>query len=101
MNAKKLLTGFVLADFIALHVYALETQGLQGFVTYLQNLGGWSLVLGVDLIIALTMVGIWLYQDARTQGRAALPYLMLMPLGGSMGPLLYLLRSSSKARAPS
>jgi hypothetical protein len=101
MNGKKMLLGFVLADFLALHVYALETSGITGFVQWAQSLAGWGLVLTVDLVIALSIIGVAMYRDARKKGMSPLPYLMMMPLAGSAGPLLYLLRSASKESAPS
>jgi hypothetical protein len=45
----------------------------------------------IDLVIALTMVAVWMIHDAAQRGATVLPYLLLMPFLGSMGPLIYLI----------
>ncbi|MBK8018852.1 MAG: DUF2834 domain-containing protein [Betaproteobacteria bacterium] len=44
-----------------------------------------------DLVIALSLVMIWLWQDARTRGRNPGPWIVATALLGSFGPLGYLL----------
>jgi hypothetical protein len=53
-------------------------------------------------MIALTMVLVWMWRDARARGVSPLPYVLITLALGSVGPLLYLIRtaSSAPARAP-
>jgi fatty acid desaturase len=53
-----------------------------------------GILVAVDLTIALTMVAVWMWNDARRRGIAVVPYLVVGLLFGSVGPLLYLLRTS-------
>lgn len=87
----KAIVGVVFALFISIHLYALETAGISGLVKAVTTTNPWHLLIGVDLLIALGMVSTWLWRDAQARGKAALPYLVLTALGGSLGPLLYLL----------
>jgi len=48
------------------------------------------------LPIALSLVMVWMWQDARKQGIAPLPYVILTLTLGSIGPLCYLVRRFSK-----
>ena len=45
-----------------------------------------------DLLIALSLVSVWIWQDARAHDTSPWPYLIITALTGSIGPLLYLLR---------
>jgi hypothetical protein len=51
-----------------------------------------------DLVIALTLVMIWLWRDARTGGRNPWPWIGLTLIAGSFGPLLYLLTQPRSRR---
>ena len=89
----KLLVGTVFAGFAALNAWAFYADGqLMGLLHTIENLRGWSLVLGVDLMIALTMVAVWIVRDARKQGKSGVPWAVLTLTAGSVGSLLYLLR---------
>lgn len=44
-----------------------------------------------DLVIALALVAIWMWRDARACGRNPWPWLLITMLFGAFGPLLYLL----------
>lgn len=89
----KALYAVVLAVFGALHVYAIYADGLiDGFIAQLRSGNAWGLVLGVDLVIALSLIGGWLIRDARKTNRTPWPYVLMMPLAGSAGALLYLLK---------
>jgi hypothetical protein len=46
----------------------------------------------VDLVIALTLVMVWMGDDAEQRKVSALPYLVITLALGSVGPLLYLIR---------
>ena len=54
-------------------------------------------VVFADLCIALGLAAVWMAGDARERGVAVVPYLLLTPTLGSVGPLLYLVR---EGRAP-
>lgn len=87
----KAIVGVVFAIFVSIHIYALETAGFSGLWTALTQGNAWHLLIGTDLMIALGMVSTWLWRDARARGSSPLPYLVMTALGGSLGPLLYLL----------
>jgi hypothetical protein len=89
MNGKRILTGLVLANFTALTAWAIWTHGYVGFLqAALTNLP--SIQVGIDLVIALSLVTIWMWRDARERGVSPIPYLLLTATLGSIGPLLYL-----------
>lgn len=78
---------------------ALWQHGYWGiFLLPLQTLAG-SQVLA-DLVIALTLVLIWLWRDARASGRNPWPWVVATLAVGSFGPLAYLLiRGQSPVKA--
>lgn len=89
----KILAAVVLADFAALHVYAIWSGGLEAVTQFLtQRPNEWVFVLGADLVIALGFVLTWMWRDARKQNMSPIPYLLLTLCLGSVGPLLYVLR---------
>ena len=91
MNWKRLGIGLVLADFSALTAYAIYQHGYLGFVdAALAN--AWTVQLSIDLVLALSFVMVWMWNDARDRGIAALPYVLVTLVLGSIGPLLYLFR---------
>jgi hypothetical protein len=86
----------VLVDFAALTAYAVYQYGYVGFFeTLLGNIVG--ITAAVDLLIALTMIVVWMARDARERGISPLPYVLLTLGLGSVGPLLYLLRRPARA----
>ena len=94
MNAKQIGLGFVLADFSALTAYAVYQVGYVGFFESL-----FGSIVGItvlaDLVIALSLVMVWMGRDARQRGVSATPYIVATLLLGSVGPLLYLIRRES------
>ena len=44
-----------------------------------------------DLVIALGLVSVWMWNDTRQRGATVLPYLALTATFGAAGPLLYLI----------
>jgi hypothetical protein len=100
MNRKQILLTILLVDFLALNVWAIAKIGyLEIFAAILDGPG--TIVLAVDLLIAIGMVLAWMWVDARKHGLAFLPYLPLTLALGSVGPLLYLIRRESLLRARS
>jgi len=87
----RIAVGFVLVDFTALTVVAVERYGYVGFFrTLFSTLVGAQIL--VDLSIALSLVLYWMWRDARRRNASFLPYAALTLTFGSVGPLVYLLR---------
>jgi hypothetical protein len=90
MNRNALIFAVVLADFVALTVWALSKVGYIGLFQFqLTSPAGIQVI--VDLVLALSLVMLWMVRDARERGAAVLPYVVLTLTLGSIGPLLYLL----------
>jgi hypothetical protein len=91
MNAKQIGLSVLLADFLALTAYAVYEYGYIGFFELATaNLA--TTVALVDLVIALSLVLVWMVRDARARGVSAVPYVVLTLALGSAGPLAYLIR---------
>lgn len=98
MNGKQVLLAAVLAGFSLLTAVAVYDYGYVGlFEVGLSNLVG-VLVL-TDLVIALSLVMVWIAADAKERGVSPLPYLALTLAFGSVGPLLYLIRREGRLAA--
>ena len=96
MSGKKILLWLVLVDFVALTVYAVVQHGYLGFFEL--ALANWATrLLFLDLCIALSLIAIWMVQDARARGASFAPYLLITLFFGAAGPLLYLIRRESAA----
>ena len=52
-----------------------------------------------DLLIALSLVMVWIWRDATAQGRNPWPWILATLALGSFGPLLYLLTRPQAAPA--
>ena len=99
MNKKQWVLAFVLTDFLALNAFVVYRYGYLGFVREaVSTLAGTAVL--VDLTIALSLVMVWMWNDARKRGISAVPYMVASLFLGSVGPLAYLLRTSGDA-APS
>ena len=92
MNVKQLVLEAVLLGFSALTAYAVYQHGYIGFFEQLLTTSSVTVATLVDLSIALGLIVLWIWQDARERGVSPLPYLVLTFALGSVGPLLYLLR---------
>ena len=97
MNWKQIGLSVVLADFAALNAYVVYHYGYVGFFQLVLANAATTAAL-VDLVIALSLVSVWMWQDARDRGWSALPYLVVTLFLGSIGPLLYLIRREGGAR---
>jgi Terpene cyclase DEP1 len=87
---QRVLLSLVLAGFCVLSALALWHHGYWGIIApQFQTLGTAQVL--ADLVIALGMVMVWMWRDARAAGRNAWPWIVLTLVAGSFGPLLYLL----------
>ncbi len=88
-TAARIGIGLVLLAFADLNVYVLWQYGFVGFLE-LATANAATIAALVDLTIALSLVTVWMWRDARRRGVTLLPYLALTATLGSIGPLLYL-----------
>ena len=88
----------VLLAFGALSTLALLEHGYWGiFAFHFPSSAGWQVL--TDLVIACTLAIIWMVNDAQRTGRNPWPYVALTLVGGSFGPLLYLLLAPKRQAA--
>jgi hypothetical protein len=94
---KILLLAVVIAAFGALSATALADVGYLGILLpHFQSSGGLQVL--VDLVIALTLIMVWMVADARRSGRNPWPWVLLTLVAGSFGPLGYLLTAALRER---
>ena len=87
----------LLAAFLALSAYAVSLHGYVGvFEAVTANAA--TTTAFADLVIALSLIVVWMWQDARTRGVSVLPYVLITLVLGSAGPLLYLIRRAPAAQ---
>jgi hypothetical protein len=100
MTLRQIALATVLAGFSVLTLYVLVVHGYAGVIAlHTANTAGLQVIL--DLVIALSLVLVWMSQDAKAHGLSFVPYLVLTLVLGSIGPLVYLLRRESRrAGAP-
>jgi hypothetical protein len=80
----------VLILFGALSAVALWQHGFWGIVApHFQSFGAGQVF--ADLVIALTLVMVWMWHDAKANGRNAWPWIVATLVVGSFSPLVYLL----------
>jgi hypothetical protein len=92
MNKKQWLAAIVLADFLALNAVVIWQYGYIGFFeAAMANLA--TVALMVDLVIAVSLIAVWMWNDAKARGISPLPYLLASLFLGSAGPLAYLVRT--------
>ena len=91
MTNQRILLSIVLAGFLALTAVAVAAHGYVGFFE-LATANWATRLLFVDLSIALVLITVWMYFDARERGASFLPYALVTLAFGAAGPLLYLIR---------
>ena len=80
----------VFLDFAAFSVYAVDQFGYVGlFEQVLANAA--TLQIGLDLVIALGLVSLWMWSDAAERGLPFWPYAAVTLALGSLGPLAYMI----------
>jgi len=87
--SRTILTATLVA-FSALTAMALWRHGYWGIIQPQFESFGTAQVLA-DLVIALTLAMVWMWQDAKRAGRNVWPWIALTLAAGAFGPLLYLL----------
>lgn len=87
---QRTLLTIALVLFGALTAIALWQHGYWGIIApHFQSFGGGQVL--TDLVIALTLVMVWMWHDAKAAGRNVWPWLIMTLVLGSFGPLIYLL----------
>ena len=99
MNYVKVLLFVVLVDFVAFSAWVTATGGSLSEIVALFSVNPWVGQLFVDLVLALSMVSVWIWNDARSRGANPVPWLVATLLTGSIAPLAYLLLRSRAAEA--
>jgi len=95
MNAAQIGVEVILIAFSIFSGYVVYQYGYIGlFEQGLANAA--TIQIFLDLTIALSLVLLWIWQDARKQGLSPFPYVVLTLTLGSIGPLLYLIRRFGK-----
>ena len=97
MNLPRPVLLAIALPFAALTTYALGEVGLIGIFTAHMNPGGAQVF--VDLVIALTLLMVWMVGDARSRGVTVWPYIVATLALGSFGPIAYLLMRGTAAQA--
>jgi hypothetical protein len=91
MTLKKIGIALVLVDFTALTLYAMFTESPTAIIDAVTH-NWWSVQIAIDLVIAATIGGVWLYRDAKARGLNPMPWLAMLPFIGSLALLGYLVR---------
>ncbi|NJN97377.1 MAG: DUF2834 domain-containing protein [Anaerolineales bacterium] len=87
---RRIVLIITLIAFLALTVITVWQHGYLGIFEHeFQSLAGIQVL--VDLIIALSIFLVWMWNDAKSAGRNPLPWLLLTLATGSIGALIYLL----------
>jgi hypothetical protein len=85
----RIAIGLILLAFVDLNAYVVWRYGYLGF-WQLVTANAATIAAVVDLTIALGLVAVWMWRDARRRGVSPLPYMALIATLGSVGPLAYL-----------
>jgi len=93
----RIAIGLVLLAFADLNAYVIWRYGYLGFLELVTANAATTAAL-VDLTIALTLVAVWMWRDARRRGVSPLPYVALTAVLGSIGPLAYLVVHGREAK---
>ncbi len=96
MQRNKLILTIVLIVFSIQGVYVMSQVGYWGiWINNLNHPAGQQVL--ADLVIALSLVMVWMWRDAKATGRNVWPWIIVTLIAGSFGPLIYLLTSKRKA----
>jgi hypothetical protein len=95
---KKITLLIPLIALLAITTVAIWKEGLAGIFAAI-TLSYGSMQIFMDLVIALTLVMVWMWRDAKNAGRNIWPWIGITLAAGSFGPLLYLLTGNRKHQA--
>lgn len=96
MSGRVIALVVVIAGFGVLSALALMDVGYLGVLApHFQSWGGAQVF--VDLVILAVLGCVWMVRDARQQGLAAWPFVLLTLAAGSFGLLFYLLARELRA----
>jgi hypothetical protein len=70
-------------------------EGLAGIFAAIAHSYG-AIQIFADLVIALTLVMVWMWRDAKSSGRNIWPWIVITLAAGSFGPLLYFIAGKEK-----
>jgi len=90
MNGKQLGLLALLVGIGGLDAYAISQFGYLGLFDAMFVNAATTLA-SAEMTIALGLVTVWMWRDARDRGTAIVPYVVLTLVLGSVGPLVYLL----------
>lgn len=96
MTFKTLALATILVGFSALTFHGIQVHGYVGFFDALGSTTA-GITVFVDLVIALSLVIFWMWDDARERSLPVWPYLALTLAFGSVGPLGYLIHRELRA----
>jgi hypothetical protein len=89
----------ILIFFTPLSAIALWYHGYWGILApHFQSFGEAQVL--ADLVIALSLAMVWMWQDAKASDRNPWPWILATLILGSFGPLGYLLARNSIDKAP-
>lgn len=91
MSKTKWIVAFVLADWIAYTGWVAMNGGSLSDINAMLSINPWGTQIALDLVLALALVSVWIWKDAREHGRSAVPWIVATACLGSIGPLAYLL----------
>ncbi len=81
--------------FSALTGVAMVTDGLPGTLAAIRF--NWaSLQIYTDLVIAVAVICVWIYGDARSRGENPWPWIIAAFVVGMFSPLVYLLKTATR-----
>lgn len=99
-SIEKPLLVVVLLLFGALTLAAVIADSFPGSVVDAITFNWMSVQIFVDLVLAVAVICVWIYRDARSHGRNPWPWLIAAPVVGMFSPLVYLLtRDTSEDRS--
>jgi cytochrome bd-type quinol oxidase subunit 2 len=91
LTLSKPLVLCVLAPFLAFSAWCAATGGGFGEVLTAFGANPWIAQVSLDLCIALGLVCVWMWRDARARAANPLPWIVATLFTGSIAPLAYLL----------
>ena len=77
--------------FAVLTIAGIVNDGLPGGAIDAITFNTMSWQIYIDLVLAIVVLSIWIYRDARQRGTSPWPYIAGGVVAGMFGPLFYLL----------